>query len=201
MGLFFYCEGWIKMNEKDCPLTEEQQKFAEKHHGLLLKFMSLYHLPTETNDERNCPDWYGVCATGFCKAVKTYDPAISPKFSSYAFSCMKNEYYEELEKLNQPKRQNEEKVISLDDDMQVSLLETLAKKECPVIDRICFLAEMNEFSEVLTKKERKVAELSKLGYNREEMAKIMNTDLKEIKNLRRSISRKRKKFLNSKIKI
>ncbi len=59
----------------ECPLTFEEQRFAEENHGLLLSFMAQYRLDAEH---------YGRLALRYLKAVVRY--CNEPELQQYAFS-------------------------------------------------------------------------------------------------------------------
>ena len=63
---------------KTIVLTPEQQRFAEIHYGLLLKFMAIHHLGD---------DEYGLFAERYLRTVATYMERKS-LHSRYAFSTI-----------------------------------------------------------------------------------------------------------------
>lgn len=178
-------------------LTKEQREFAEKNYKILLKFMNIRGLPTEVCEENNTSDWYGICAIGFCKAVRTFNVGIGTKFSSYAFKCMNNEVNEEYDRLKKGIPEDGVKMVSLDDDSKISLWETIPNHDSSIESKVCFELEMEEMEKLLTKDEKIVANYLNMGYSRDEIAEIMEKEFKEIKNLKRSIIRKREKYLKS----
>lgn len=92
----------------DRVLTPEQQKFAEQHHGLLLKFMGTYGL---TDDD------YGILAERYVKTVKKYLETES--LHQYRFSTIL--WYRLRADLHKQRRHTwkEEAHSSLDDFLEV----------------------------------------------------------------------------------
>lgn len=71
-------------------LTLEQQKLVEDNHNLiysLLKAMSV-----------SADDYYDVAAIGLCQAAALFDASKGLKFSTYAYTAMRNEVLKEIRK-------------------------------------------------------------------------------------------------------
>lgn len=63
-------------------LTEEEKQIVTDNHGLIYGFLNKNNLDVE--------EYYGLCAIGLCKAVKSLNSQKS-KLGTYAYKCMENE--------------------------------------------------------------------------------------------------------------
>lgn len=64
------------------PMTDEQRKLAEDNHNLIYAYLLRRGLDQD--------EYYGIAATGLCKAAMTYKPG-KYTFATYAYSCMRSE--------------------------------------------------------------------------------------------------------------
>lgn len=84
-------------------LTAEQQQLVIENHNFIYFFLRKNNLTD---------DWYDIAAIGLCKAARAFDKEKEIKFASFAYVCMRNEFFMEYRK---HKRQNKNIVASLDD--------------------------------------------------------------------------------------
>lgn len=75
-------------------LNDRQRQLVADNHNLIYKFLSLRNL-----DVNDIEDWYGVAATGLCKAGIIFDSTRGVRFSSLAFICMENEVRREFRRI------------------------------------------------------------------------------------------------------
>ena len=70
-------------------MTEVQKKLVEDNHNLIYGAIHTYNWDID--------DTYDLCAIGLCKAAMTWDKDYGTAFTSYAYSCMRQEvlnYYQ-----------------------------------------------------------------------------------------------------------
>ncbi len=114
--------------QDNTPLTEQQKTFAEKHHNVIFKFMSLKKLAAG--------EWYGVVAIGYLKAVKRW--LEREKLQKYAFSTIAF-YIMRAEVTNERRKQRRRlKTISLDAATQydITLGDVITNKNLIYVDYI-----------------------------------------------------------------
>lgn len=86
------------------PLTDDERRFAELHHGLIYAFLEFRKIPAY--------DWYDIVAVEYLKAVKKWfacNDLHVYSFSTIAWNCMRTAVGNEI------KRQKRHIVVSLDD--------------------------------------------------------------------------------------
>ena len=66
-------------------LTDDQRKLVEKNHNLIYTFARKYKI--------NLDEYYGLLAIGLCIAARIYDPNKGLAFSTLAYQCMRNQYF------------------------------------------------------------------------------------------------------------
>ena len=71
-------------------LTLEQQKLVEDNHNLIYSFLNSHGLSID--------DYYDVAAIGLCQAAALFDASKGLKFSTYAYTAMRNEVLKEIQK-------------------------------------------------------------------------------------------------------
>ena len=148
-------------------MTEEQKKLAEENHSLIYFYARKYHI-----SKKDFEDMYGILAIGLCKAARDYDESRGSAFSTVAMGYMLNECRNAYRcdkykngKLNICSYNN---IFPLSDDDGTAEYINVIEGKSDVWDDIN-LIEFNQFNEQL----RKIAYLSYLGYNQQEIAKEM----------------------------
>ena len=148
-------------------MTEEQKKLAEENHSLIYFYARKYNISKKEFD-----DMYGILAIGLCKAARDYDESRGSAFSTVAMGYMLNECRNAYRcdkykngKLNICSYNN---IFPLSDDDGTAEYINVIEGKSDVWDDIN-LIEFNQFNEQL----RKIAYLSYLGYNQQEIAKEM----------------------------
>ena len=148
-------------------MTEEQKKLAEENHNLIYFYARKYHI-----SKQDFEDMYGILAIALCKAARDYDESRGRAFSTVAMGYMLNECRNayRCDKYRNGKLSicSYNNIFSLsDEDDTTEYLDILEGKQ-DVWDDVN-LIELNQFNEQL----RKIAYLSYLGYNQQEIAKEM----------------------------
>ena len=145
-------------------MTEEQKKLAEENHSLIYFYARKYHI-----SKKDFEDMYGILAIGLCKAARDYDESRGSAFSTVAMGYMLNECRNAYRcdkykngKLNICSYNN---IFPLSDDDGTAEYINVIEGKSDVWDDIN-LIEFNQFDEQL----RKIAYLSYLGYNQQEIA-------------------------------
>lgn len=161
------------------PLTDEQQRLAEKHAGLIWWFIHKYHLGFEDPEAQN--DWYGEIAEAYLIAVHKYH-AEKGSFSTFACACMQRHMKRCLTYRNQMKRSRMTR-ISLSQPVSSEYARTLEEflpdqtvsVEDTVINRIYASEMLSQILAGLTDK-HKEALLAKAHYEKDwkQAAKSLN---------------------------
>lgn len=143
-------------------MTEVQKKLVEENHNLIYDIIYKYHWELE--------ETYDLCAIGLCCAAMTYDDTKGVKFSSYAYTCMRNEVMNQFRKSQAQKRNV--LLQSLDAnivDTEVCTLHDIVSNGLSAENELVLL-NIND----LNKKELKAVKLASAGYNTTEIGRIMN---------------------------
>ena len=148
-------------------MTEEQKKLAEENHNLIYFYARKYHI-----SKQDFEDMYGILAIALCKAARDYDESRGRAFSTVAMGYMLNECRNayRCDKYRNGKLSicSYNNIFSFsDEDSTTEYIDMLEGKQ-DVWDDVN-LIEFNQFNEQL----RKIAYLSYLGYNQQEIAKEM----------------------------
>lgn len=148
-------------------MTEEQKKLAEENHSLIYFYARKYNISKQDFD-----DMYGILAIGLCKAARDYDESRGSAFSTVAMGYMLNEcrnaYRCDKYKNGKLTICSYNNIFPLSDDGGTTEYIDVIEGKDDVWDDIN-LIEFNQFNEQL----RKIAYLSYLGYNQQEIAKEM----------------------------
>lgn len=154
------------MNNKDIvQLTKEQSKLVEENHNLIYDFAYKSNI-------LNIDDWYGILATGLCKAAKYYDKD-KGAFSTLVFKCMENELCDVMRRYDKSIQKD---TMSYDDElfpkdfpdfsthngmyyaiMLDSLSKNLNDKETQVLSMIANGDTQNEIAEKMGCKQQNVS--------------------------------------------
>ena len=148
-------------------MTEEQKKLAEENHSLIYFYARKYNISKQDFD-----DMYGILAIGLCKAARDYDESRGSAFSTVAMGYMLNEcrnaYRCDKYKNGKLTICSYNNIFPLSDDGGTTEYIDVIEGKDDVWDDVN-LIEFNQFNEQL----RKIAYLSYLGYNQQEIAKEM----------------------------
>ena len=148
-------------------MTEEQKKLVEENHSLIYFYARKYNMSKQDFD-----DMYGILAIGLCKAARDYDESRGSAFSTVAMRYMLNEcrnaYRCDKYKNGKLDVFSYNNIVPLSDEGGTTEYIDFIKGNEDVWDDIN-LIEFNQFNEQL----RKIAYLSYLGYNQQEIAKEM----------------------------
>lgn len=172
-------------------LTTEQQKLVEQNHNLIYDFAKRKNL--------NIDEYYDILAIALCKAAQTYNNK-KGEFSTIANTCMNNDlvtYYRHINKIGSI---SEELIISGDKEVNngenVIVFDTIADNfnlSNEVIDSLSVLHLMN----LLTDKEKLVADCIINGLKQKEIAKKLNCTQQNIYHIIIRIRKKFEKHINN----
>lgn len=173
----------MKEKKMEIPsLTEQQRIFADENHSLVLKFMHKHNLPIQENNDVS--DWYGICCTGFCKAVSTYQKEENVKFSSYAYACMENELkmhfrHENSQKIIKDKLKTSFEKGILSDDNEITGFENLLSEEKSMNfeDDCIFQIQFQKCMDTLKRLDKQIIYLLLDGHSVREVSEITKTDV------------------------
>ncbi len=90
--------------KKQLILTQQQQQLVEDNHKLIYFYLYRNSLSVD--------EFYDVAAIGLCKAAITYNG--QTKFSTYAYSCIKCEIFNELHRQKSARKIPMDKQLSYD---------------------------------------------------------------------------------------
>lgn len=169
-------------------MTEsEREKKIMDNHNLIYKFINDKHLDTE--------EYYGILAIGLIKAVDTFDESKGAAFSTYAYTCMRNEYIEELKR---KKRDSLSYAISTNSNMgdEGTELQELITGEENVDISYSFLTEKISKQPNLTKKERQIANYLIAGLSKMEIAEKMGVSKQYIYSTIKGMQHKFRRDMN-----
>lgn len=142
-------------------LTPEQQRFAEIHYGLLLKFMAIHHLGD---------DEYGLFAERYLRTVATYMERKS-LHSRYAFSTILWQRFR-AELGRERRRQQRRRAEIPMDDVPFQLGRA---------DDYSTALLWNDMARCLSKRQIELVRLKALGYSTREIAEMRSSHSKDIK--------------------
>jgi RNA polymerase sigma factor, sigma-70 family len=142
-------------------LTDGQSALVAENHNLIYAFLRKRNLL--------CDDFYGVAATGLCKAAGTYDPDRGLAFSTYAYACMANEVRQDM-------RDHRERLVtvSLEEPIHDELpLSGILESTSPSPDEVVRLRSAIEWLRNRHPKEYLAATLICAGYTESEAGSVI----------------------------
>ena len=153
-------------------LNDKQRQLAEQNHNLIYSFAKKFQL--------NLDEYYGVLATGLCKAALSYVDG-EFQFSTFAYTCMLNVVKSyRRDRYAQRRILNEMDTLSLDepilnngDDQETTVGETIADKSVDVQNDCESNGLQQAFSDYLNDKEREILKYLLQGFIYKEIAEIM----------------------------
>ena len=171
-------------------MTEEQRRLAEENHNLIYGFLNQNKLDDD--------EFYDLASIGLCKAAMKYNTDRKEKFSTFAYTCMRNEvkrYYRDYE--NTKKRIPKELVssynIELDDGKEI--LDVFIKDD-DFIENSLIHIDFCDFKRTLKDKERIVVEHIENGFNMMETAKMIGRTHQYVSLTKKEVLKKWIKFYN-----
>ena len=180
-------------------LNDKQRRLAEENHNLIYSFAKKFQL--------NLDEYYGVLATGLCKAALSYVDG-EFQFSTFAYTCMLNAVRRyRRDRYAQRRILNEMDTLSLDepilnngddqettvgDDQETIVGEIIVDKSIDVQNDCETNGLQQAFSDYLNDKEREILKylLQRLTYK--EIAEIMGGSKQ---NVGQYVQRIRRKWL------
>jgi RNA polymerase sigma factor (sigma-70 family) len=162
-------------------LTAEQQKFAEKNHNLIYKFLNAYRIPED--------DFYDIVVFGYLQAVKSYfeKPGLSGKyaFSTIAWNSMRTSlanHYQEQSRLKRKAVIIDIDAVINDDGEIISFQEALTAPDSYMMDFETELL-MIELASRLSEREMEIIRMKINGCGIREIAKAQKMPVKGVKEL------------------
>jgi len=152
------------------PLTKSQQELVEQNHNLIYGFANSKKISIE--------EYYGILAIGLCNAARTFDKN-KDKFSTYAYSCMKNELCKYWKHKNILRNIPDNIVLSYNVKMELdhqdgrTYLDDMTD-DYSVCDDIVDGVSIESFKSILTEREKEIVSLLVDGMNQIEIAKFVN---------------------------
>ena len=154
-------------------LTDTQKKLVEENHNLIYKVLNDFHLD-ETNRWFYEDDWYGIAAYGLCKAAYSYQQNKKTKFSTYAYTCIKNEICLQMRNNKQLRLIEQHALCSLDNpkllEGENSLYDFIPDSKNIENDTLTTL-DFQSIYENLHENQKKIVTKLLLGYTASEIAR------------------------------
>lgn len=167
-------------------MTDEQKKLVEENHALIYQVIRDMGLPIE--------EYYDLGAIGLCKAAIHYK-SDKTSFSTFAYTCIKNEIMYDYRTRKYKKRAMNEwlisyetKVRSKDGAEDLTLFDQL-KSDVSVENEALSHVMYTELIDQLGKTDSKVIPLFRLGLKQREIAEIMGVTQANISRVRRRIEK------------
>ena len=176
------------MKEKinDYPLTEEQKRLAEDNHNLIYGFANKKNLDVE--------EYYGVLAIGLCKAARIFDSSKGYQFSTVAYTCMGNEVKQIWKKEMAPSRIPSDCLTSYNKQVRanegnesVELINIISQKLKNDFDTS--RADISEFFNTLSEKQKIVLTKAIIGYQEAEIADYLGISQPQVSRYKKRIGR------------
>lgn len=151
-------------------MNDEQKKLAEENISLVKKYIYQHHLVEDI--------YYDILLITLCDAAINYNPSLGYTFSTFACKCFENAVRVEIHKENSLTRKCPGGMLYLDkliDDDQEDDLYFCVKSEEKSPEDIAVQKSFLEdiFSCCINAKEIQVIKLIHMGYNFEEIGKII----------------------------
>ena len=158
-----------KQTQSPC-LSAEQSKLVEDNHNIVYSVLNKYGWSIE--------EYYGVAAIGLCKAARSFKEEKGFTFSTFAYTAIKNEVFQELRKYTAQSRSGLV-VVSLNEPIanaseEICLQDVLENtKDSP--ESSARVAEIKKAIKSLKPNERTGVVLTIAGYKQKEIAEVLNT--------------------------
>ena len=184
-------------NKKGCGqmncLTNEQRSLVEKNHNLIYSFARYKNL--------NVDDYYDILAIGICNAAIVYNEE-KGKFSTIAFTCMETILFQQQRHERRQSAIPDSMILSYNakmdggySDSEDSFIDTFASKDC-MHDTVEGAIIKNELLNVLTEREREIAELLYNGFDTVQIATLRGCSKQNISYCVKKMRKKLKDYLN-----
>lgn len=169
-------------------LNEQQKKLVEENHNLIYKFIRLKNLEEE--------NFYDLFAIALCKAALFYTKDSDYTFSTYAFSCMNNEYKNYLRHRYCEASIPLNKIVSINNFFE-DKYGYICEKDYILEDKKAFdetLFELNDFFTILSPMQKKVLKGLLYGYKEVGLARCLKCSRQNIALVRKNICKKYEKY-------
>jgi RNA polymerase sigma factor (sigma-70 family) len=162
-------------------LNKKQQRFAEKNHNLIYKFLNAYRISED--------DYYDVIVFGYLQSIKSYfeKPGLSGKyaFSTIAWNTMRTSLANHYQEQSRSKR----KAVIIDIDAVIndngeiiSFQEALTTPDSYMMDFETELL-MAELASKLSEREMEIIKMKINGYGIRDIARAQKMPVKGVKEL------------------
>ena len=177
-------------------VTEQNPSGACKLEKIVKKILRS-EFPFVPESEYN--DFYSIAELVILDCAKKYNPEENAKFETYFINCLKNKIKTRITRMNRKKRNNGQPVLSIekciDEEEKMSLKDTIIAEEK---DDICSLTQ--RYLDLLTKTQKKIAELIMDGYDLKTIKQILNLTDKKFNVIYQQMNTGEKKELLDKLK-
>lgn len=130
---------------------------------------------------------------GLDEAIKNFSQDDMASFYTFASLCIDRKIANYIKRMTVGKNKILNDAIYIDDDIE-GIIKDKTNIESEIIDKDNFEIIISDFNKNLTNFEKKVLKYKLDGYNREEIAKLLNKDVKAIYNAFQRIKLKYKKM-------
>ena len=161
---------------REIPLTPEQKTFAEKHHGLVYKFLNKNQLSAD--------EFYDVVIFGYLRAVRRFftETALQKySFSTIAWNCMRVDLFN-YNKMQLSKKRNGDttSIYQIPHGTPLPLEETLTNPDEFMLQLETKLL-LSDLGGCISRQQMDIIRLKACGYSIRDIAHIQKILMKHIK--------------------
>lgn len=161
---------------REIPLTPEQKTFAEKHHGLVYKFLNKNQLSAD--------EFYDVVIFGYLRAVRRFftETALQKySFSTIAWNCMRVDLfnYNKMQ-LSQKRNGDTTSIYRISHGTPLPLEETLTNPDELMLQLETKLL-LNDLGACISRQQMDIIRLKACGYSIRDISHIQKLPMKHIK--------------------
>ena len=161
---------------REIPLTPEQKTFAEKHHGLVYKFLNKNQLSAD--------EFYDVVIVGYLRAVRRFftETALQKySFSPIAWNCMRVDLFN-YNKMQLSKKRNADttSIYRIPYGTPLPLEETLTSPDELMLQLETKLL-LHDLNGCISRQQMDIIRLKACGYSIRDIARIQKIPMKHIK--------------------
>ena len=186
----------------------ENMKRYYLHYYADNNMMNLKNLVTKVlfsmgrGSQNDFDDFYSIANEELWKAVESYNPnnEQGAKFETYFSVILKRKFNTEFASRTRIKRGGNYEIVSLEDNIKglenLSVIDTISSKENVEFEIVNDdFTKIQNYYKVLSKKEKKIADLLMDGYSLKDIQKRLNLSKKELENHLKSMRSYEKKVL------
>lgn len=178
-------------------LNEKQREMIQENHDLI--YYVAGHLGVDVDE------WYDIFALGMCKAAYHFKEGKGQKFSTFAVTIMKQEFWREMNYRSRKKRFAEERPLSLEmqintifESTELTLGEVL-KSNCNVVESVedLMIAEsVEDFLKALSERDKRWVSMRLKGMTLREMAAVEGISYQRINAKLHKIAEKLQRWMH-----